>query len=662
MATIPRLVRLTTNYNTRGKHFFNGFYDNPNPSDAELKEQRLHQRRPTSQNPFEKPVKEREPVSPVTSRQTSYDSTETKGITAEISGGNTFEFGEVEPPKLENPGPTWIYLFYDLSWTATFASLTQNGQFNNTWDSVSYGTFFMVVWWMWTSQVLYSIHFYTNDWFHLVSIFLQLIIYGMLAATTRGFDVTNYITHSPGISYLDPLSMDEMNDPGRYANERLVKVSIDVIGFSIALSRVLLLIQYLRVLAYAHLTVKRSGGTIPGKLYVIPIGLCISTPLFFAAWGVSRSPYGTTPTGASVKFYLWGFGLLIEGASHLRISRLRWLRRWIKMAMKRWAKKSRLRSARPGSLVDSPDSQAWTLVMPQSDVQTRSRLEAITTIILGEGINGIAGTLYSVVSAPSLGGPIVSNVTCAAFIVCFLAYLYFEGPTGSRELKARGRRRASWVVLHFPFLLCVILLLQGVKNQFLLTSFLSSANSSYKGLGAVFAEQNLTIGGVGVADNVVAKEYFIKRGLSWKTEYTTLMNRLTQNGTVPLGKSTQNQTNEWYAWNMRLSFKIQIQAYKTFTPSGNITQSIQAQIDEYNTNLTYPLQDWYNTSGSLGSLHFYQVKPTVHMWTHILTLYAPDLDGAFVLKPPDGAIYFRACGTRIDIHGYFRFISFATAR
>ncbi|KAG9125300.1 hypothetical protein FRC07_008196 [Ceratobasidium sp. 392] len=85
------------------------------------------------------------------------------------------------------------------------------------------------------------------------------------------------------------------------------------------------------------------------------------------------------------------------------------------------------------------------------------------------------------------------------------------------------------------------------------------------------------------------------------------MNRLTQNGTVPLGQSTQNQTNEWYAWNMRISFKIQIQAYKMFTPSGNITQSIQTQIDQYNTNLTYPLQDWNNTSGSLGSLHFYQI-------------------------------------------------------
>ncbi|KAF8670156.1 hypothetical protein RHS04_08665 [Rhizoctonia solani] len=27
--------------------------------------------------------------------------------------------------ELEEPGPTWVNLFYDLAWTATFASLTQ---------------------------------------------------------------------------------------------------------------------------------------------------------------------------------------------------------------------------------------------------------------------------------------------------------------------------------------------------------------------------------------------------------------------------------------------------------------------------------------------------------------------------------------------------------
>ncbi|KAF8601794.1 hypothetical protein BDV93DRAFT_227926 [Ceratobasidium sp. AG-I] len=439
--------------------------------------------------------------------------------------------------------------------------------------------------------------------FHLASIFLQLIIFGMMAATTRGFDVTNYIMHSPGLSVLDPMTMDEMTDPGRYANERLAKVSIEVIAASIAISRVLHFIQYLRVLAYAHWTVKKTGGLVPWKLYVIPIGLCISTPLFIAAWGVTRIPYGSTPYGAKIKFILWGVGLVIEGVSHLRVSRLSCLKH-SKPETKELPESLLRTTPQPDQHADPPG----TLVMPHSDVQTRSRLEAITTIILGEGINGIAGTLYSVESAPTLGGPIITNVACAAFIIYFLAYLYFEGPTGNQELKERGRRRVVWVVLHFPFLLCIILLLQGVKNQFLLTSFLSSVDSSYKELNQVFTTQNITLGGAGVVDNLAAKNFFLKRGLSWRTEYTNLMNHLTKNGTISLGEPSQERTNEYYAWNMRISFKIVVQTYKTFTPSGNnITQPIQAQIDQYNTNITYPLQDWNNNSGSLGSLHYYQI-------------------------------------------------------
>ncbi|KAG9118808.1 hypothetical protein FRC07_006496, partial [Ceratobasidium sp. 392] len=472
MSTIPRLVRLTTNYSTRGKHFFNGFYADPNTSDLELKGQRFHQRRPISQNPFVKPVREREPVStqnsPVASRQTSYNTTDNKEATRAGYGDQPeLEYDEAEAPRLENPGPTWIYLFYDLAWTATFASLTQNGQFNAPWDSVSYGAFFMVVWWMWTSQVGARPMFAPLWFLTIISFLCDLSIE----------QVPPYFNIPPIDNLRDDggydQSIDEIADPGRYANERLAKVSIDVIAFSIAL-----------ILGYAHWTIKKSGGTVPGKLYVIPIGLCISTPLFFAAWGVSRASYGCTPHGAKIKFYLWGFGLVVEGASHLRITRLRWLRRWIKLRARRRMKSHSPSSSKPRLPVGSRDVQSGTLVMPQSDVQTRSRLEAITTIILGEGVNGIAGTLYSVVSAPSLGGPIVSNVTCAAFIICFLAYLYFEGPTGGRELKPRGRRRVCWVVLHFPFLLSVILLLQGVKNQFLLTSYLSSANASYKDLNA----------------------------------------------------------------------------------------------------------------------------------------------------------------------------------
>lgn len=86
----------------------------------------------------------------------------------------------------------------------------------------------------------------------------------MLAATTRGndsslsiiaasslshlpgFDVTNYIIHSPGISDLDPMGTDQILDPDRYASERLAKVSMKVIAISMAISRCVVIIYVLQ--------------------------------------------------------------------------------------------------------------------------------------------------------------------------------------------------------------------------------------------------------------------------------------------------------------------------------------------------------------------------------------------------------------------------------
>jgi hypothetical protein len=71
-----------------------------------------------------------------------------------------------------------------------------------------------------------------------------------------------------------------------------------------------------------------------------------------------------------------------------------------------------------------------------------------------------------------MGGPIVANVACAAFIVYFLAYFYFEGPTGDRNPKEKGRRQVYWLMLHLPFLLLTVLLLLGMLIFSLMFSML----------------------------------------------------------------------------------------------------------------------------------------------------------------------------------------------
>ncbi|KAH7338451.1 hypothetical protein B0J17DRAFT_423839 [Rhizoctonia solani] len=56
------------------------------------------------------------------------------------------------PRRVRYPGSGWTHLFYDLAWTATFATLSQNGKFDEPLDLLSYFAFFAAVLWLWASQ------------------------------------------------------------------------------------------------------------------------------------------------------------------------------------------------------------------------------------------------------------------------------------------------------------------------------------------------------------------------------------------------------------------------------------------------------------------------------------------------------------------------------
>ncbi|KAG9075454.1 hypothetical protein FS749_012871 [Ceratobasidium sp. UAMH 11750] len=92
-------------------------------------------------------------------------------------------------------------------------------------------------------------------------------------------------------------------------------------------------------------------------------------------------------------------------------------------------------------------------------------------IILGRGINTVAGTFYAIEKEPAPDSPIGAAVVCCIIIEFFLAYLYFNGAAPLKSVW----RRAAWTMMHLPWLLTTILLLEGVKNQLLLQSFMASS-------------------------------------------------------------------------------------------------------------------------------------------------------------------------------------------
>ncbi|KAG8781864.1 hypothetical protein FRC12_021460 [Ceratobasidium sp. 428] len=290
--------------------------DNPNPQENDwLLEHRTRQRRPFSSNPFKSVDSttlggvEAANLPTLSHRPTELGDDQPSKKQENVSTGSTHEKPDVE---WQQPSE-WLDLLYDLAWTASFSSLTSSNKFRSPWDSVSYVAFFTIMWWIWTSQVFYSIDFYMDDWLHLIFIFFQLIIFGLLATFARGLDVSTYILHSPGSTTLDSYDNNTIT-PELYAAERLTRKSFEFVAVVIAVSRALLLLQYIIANMYAKRTTR--SARFPLRLLIVPCSLIVSIGLFFAGYAVTVK-HGEEPSGAKIKFILWGSGLLVEIVAHI---------------------------------------------------------------------------------------------------------------------------------------------------------------------------------------------------------------------------------------------------------------------------------------------------------------------------------------------------------
>ena len=117
-------------------------------------------------------------------------------------------------------------------------------------NAVSYLCFFILVWWIWASQVCYNLRYRQADWLHRGWVFLQLIIFSSLAAFTRDFDITNGIATNKNESTADQLLLDlgVSNEAGlvakKFRDNRLPRLNARGVSITMAFSRLLLLVQY----------------------------------------------------------------------------------------------------------------------------------------------------------------------------------------------------------------------------------------------------------------------------------------------------------------------------------------------------------------------------------------------------------------------------------
>ncbi|ELU37613.1 hypothetical protein AG1IA_08363 [Rhizoctonia solani AG-1 IA] len=592
--------------------FFTHLYKDPDSNSGAQLYQRRYQWRPISWNPFdlgdqnEKPRDEEEHVC----WHNLLESTTSLGPQDDpaISGIVTFQ---AEPKPLLNPGPSWSYSVSvatsDRASQKRFLNMIsiRNGQFDSTWVR---SRLCLLPHQFRQVQTKLSIEFFPGCRILCCSFRYCLVAVGVPASQppSQGFDVTVYISHSPGMSgELDPKPMEDITDPSRYNSEMTARVSLRIIVFSIAIS-------------------SRRGRIyhIPRRLRILLSGLTISTALFFIGWGITRTEFGTTTSGARFKYAFWGSGLIVEVLSYIRMPKV--LRRWIIALIKKWSTKNDNDKGvdKPlsftvlppsNSIIKQPSPSTTALPIPLSNVTLRDRLEAITTIILGEGINGIAGTLYSIISAPGLEGPIHTYTSRDLLVVTQIPEIELgERCTGCYYIFL------SFSALSFYFKeskinscsLWVPLISNGQQSTDDYQSFLSTARRIASDLKNMDEELLEIWTQPEIRSNKKIAGRLVEYGISWSQEYDALVQNMTSRGALWTNSSmslTNGQREELYIWRWRLSLRSLMRIHGIFMGHDATPAQTQSRIADYYHNVTAPKHDHYTSPDSFADMHYYQI-------------------------------------------------------
>ncbi|KZT53869.1 hypothetical protein CALCODRAFT_35651 [Calocera cornea HHB12733] len=260
--------------------------------------------------------------------------------------------------------PQWLDLLYDLVIVAILTVFTVNHEITGGKSTLVYFSYFVIIWWIWASQVLYDSRFEANDWVHRFFKFCQLGTFAFVGVTAKNFDPSNVIA---------PLSAASVN-AGR---ESAGAASWTGVATSYAAGRFFLVLQYLFVLWTTHRHKRHLAS-----LVVPPITALISAVL----WGLSAGMTGNAT--AKVACAYSGLALEVAAAAILPMF-------------------PRYMKAPPEILSE--------------------RYGALSLIIIGEGIIGIVRSFSSVMAGFGFSRASYAQCFCALVIISSLWQFLFHG-------------------------------------------------------------------------------------------------------------------------------------------------------------------------------------------------------------------------------------------
>ncbi|KAF8882723.1 hypothetical protein BD779DRAFT_913589 [Infundibulicybe gibba] len=276
----------------------------------------------------------------------------------------------------------WSDLLLELTLAAAYSNLASNVGFSDFNAASSFMAYFVLVWWIWASQVAYNTRFRTRDWVHRFFSGAQFVVFCAMA-TFSNFSIGVISRESPGyLVYpsVGPIDYNLSNNTGErfYAfDERQWTLPlINGIGVAVTMgcSRIFLCIQYLLIFVTAHPRPKRLLWHI--------ISLLLSSVIYS---GLALYIY-YLGSGITITFFLLFIPVILEAIIHLAVVRIK------------------------GHDYDS------------RSVARRSA--TLFIIVLGEGLNQITGTFKYVIGDVGVTsrGPLI--MLCVGVIVIGELSLY----------------------------------------------------------------------------------------------------------------------------------------------------------------------------------------------------------------------------------------------
>ena len=121
------------------------------------------------------------------------------------------------------------------------------------------------------------------------------------------------------------------------------------------------------------------------------------------------------------------------------------------------------------------------------------RLGLLTLIILGEGVIGLCGSIRKVNSDGVFTSDTIGLIICGVGIIYFLWMLYFDQIESER---VGTMRQQFWTLLHFPFHICVLLVVEGVSQLSVWRKIVDVSNNLANTISLDLSSANNITGGL----------------------------------------------------------------------------------------------------------------------------------------------------------------------